>query len=96
MQVQLGFSLVEIAELTEDDIRSSGYVVDTLEAALWCLLTSASYPETVLKAVNLGDDTDTVAAVAGGLAGIIYGLEGIPDNWLAQLRHKELLESCLF
>ena len=85
-----------LAELTEDDIRSSGYVVDTLEAALWCLLASTSYPETVLKAVNLGDDTDTVAAVAGGLAGIIYGLEGIPDNWLAQLRHKELLESCLF
>ena len=88
--------LQTLAELTEDDIRSSGYVVDTLEAALWCLLTSTSYPETVLKAVNLGDDTDTVAAVAGGLAGIIYGLEGIPDNWLAQLRNKELLESCLF
>ena len=88
--------LQTLADLTEDDIRSSGYVVDTLEAALWCLLTSTSYPETILKAVNLGDDTDTVAAVAGGLAGIIYGLEGIPDNWLAQLRHKELLESCLF
>lgn len=88
--------LQTLAELTEDDIRSTGYVVDTLEAALWCLLTSTSYLETVLKAVNLGDDTDTVAAVAGGLAGIIYGLEGIPDNWLAQLRHKELLESCLF
>ena len=88
--------LQTLAELTADDIRSTGYVVDTLEAALWCLLTSTSYPETVLKAVNLGDDTDTVAAVAGGLAGIIYGLEGIPDNWLAQLRNKELLESCLF
>ena len=85
-----------LAELTEDDIRSSGYVVDTLEAALWCLLTSTSYPETVLKAVNLGDDTDTVAAVAGGLAGIIYGLEGIPADWLSQLRNKELLDSCLF
>ncbi len=87
--------LQTLADLTEDDIRSTGYVVDTLEAALWCLLTSTSYPETVLKAVNLGDDTDTVA-VAGGLAAIIYGLEGIPDNWLAQLRNKELLESCLF
>ena len=88
--------LQTLAELAEDDIRSSGYVVDTLEAALWCLLISTSYPETVLKAVNLGDDTDTVAAVAGGLAAIIYDLEGIPDNWLAQLRNKELLESCLF
>ena len=84
--------LQTLAELTEEDICSTGYVVDTLEAAL----TSTSYPETVLKAVNLGDDTDTVAAVAGGLAGIIYGLEGIPDNWLAQLRNKELLERCLF
>ncbi|MFC2551192.1 MAG: ADP-ribosylglycohydrolase family protein, partial [Streptococcus sanguinis] len=64
--------------------------------ALWCLLTITSYPETVLKAVNLGDDTDTVAAVAGGLAGIIYGLEGIPADWLSQLRNKELLDSCLF
>lgn len=88
--------LQNLAELTEKDIRSSGYVVDTLEAALWCLLTSTSYPETVLKAVNLGDDTDTVAAVAGGLAGIIYGLEGIPTDWVTQLRNKELLEACLF
>ena len=59
--------LQTLAELTEDDIRFIGYVVDTLEAALWCLLTSISYPETVLKAVNLGDDT-SVLAVKNSLA----------------------------
>lgn len=66
----------------EDDIKSSGYVVDTLEAAVWCFLNTDSYKECVLKAVNLGDDTDTVGAVAGGLAGLYYGLEAIPEKWL--------------
>lgn len=69
-------------ELPEDEIKSSGYVVHTLEAAIWCLLNTGSYSECVLKAVNLGDDTDTVGAVAGGLAGLAYGYEGIPAEWL--------------
>lgn len=60
-----------IAELSEPQISSSGYVVDTLEAAIWCFLTTDTYTDCVLKAVNLGDDTDTVAAVAGGLAGFL-------------------------
>lgn len=88
--------LSQLEELRESDIRSSGYVVDTLEAALWSLLHSHSYEETVLKAVNLGDDTDTVGAVAGGLAGIIYGFEGIPKEWFKCLRGKEIIESSLF
>ena len=67
--------------LTAREIRSSGYVVDTLEAAIWCLLTTGNYAECVLKAVNLGEDTDTVAAVAGGLAGALYGYETIPKKW---------------
>lgn len=57
----------------ENRILATSYVVDTLEAAIWCLLNTDSYKECVLKAVNLGDDADTVAAVAGGLAGIYYG-----------------------
>ena len=61
-------------------VGSSGYVVDTFVAAMWCLLTTDNYRDCVLKAVNLGSDTDTTAAVAGGLAGIMYGLEGIPDE----------------
>ena len=75
-----------------EDIRSSGYVVDTLEAAVWCLYTTGSYRECVLKAVNLGDDTDTVAAVAGGLAGALYGLDSIPKEWLWKLKKKDYIE----
>lgn len=78
-----------LASLPEESIKSSGYVVDTLQAALWCLLTTGSYRECMLKAVNLGSDTDTVAAVAGGLAGILYGTESIPKDWLDALAKKE-------
>lgn len=80
----------------EREVRSGGFVRDTFEAALWCLLRTASYAECVLTAVNLGDDADTTAAVAGGLAGIAYGLEGIPGEWLAALRGRDVIESCLF
>ena len=78
-----------LAALPEESTKSSGYVLDTLQAALWCLLTTHSYRECVLKAVNLGSDTDTVAAVAGGLAGILYGTESIPQDWLRVLAKKE-------
>lgn len=74
------FSL-KLATLPEREISSSGYVVDTLTAAIWCLLTSQGYRETVLKAVNLGGDTDTTGIVAGGLAGVHGGLADVPDNW---------------
>lgn len=80
------------ADFPEDEINSSGYVVSTLEAAVWCLLNSNSYEECVLKAVNLGDDTDTVGAVAGGLAGLLYGKAGIPEKWLEKLRRREYIE----
>ena len=82
----------DFADLPEEKIRSSGYVVDTLEAALWCLLNTDNYKDCVLKAVNLGEDTDTVAAVAGGLAGIYYGVEDIPEEWLKQLARREYIE----
>ena len=80
--------------LPENEIRSGGYVVDTLEAALWCLLNTENYRDCVLKAVNLGSDTDTVAAVVGGLAGIHYGLSGIPSDWMDGLKGKKLLNEC--
>ncbi|MDR2570053.1 MAG: ADP-ribosylglycohydrolase family protein [Oscillospiraceae bacterium] len=87
----------EFKILPKQEIKSSGYVVDTLEAALWCLLNTDSYESCVLKAVNLGEDTDTVAAVAGGLAGILYGYESIPEKWLDQITRlgyiKELCET---
>lgn len=79
--------------LDEDEIEGSGYVVQTLEAALWCLLNSDDYRSLALKAVNLGRDTDTVGAVAGGLGGIAYGLEQIPAEWIETLRNKELLKN---
>ena len=86
-------SITDFARTPEDEIRSGGYVVDTLEAALWCVLNTNNYRDCVLKTVNLGDDTDTVAAVAGGLAGCLYGMEGIPDGWLAGLRKAEDIEA---
>lgn len=76
----------------EKEIRSTGYVVDTLEAALWCLMTTSTYAECVLKAVNLGDDTDTVAAIAGGLAGALYGYDSIPQDWRNTLIKREYIE----
>ena len=79
----------DIHRLPEAEIRSSGYVIDTLEAAVWCLLTTDSYPAAVLRAVNLGQDTDTTAAVTGGLAGLLYGYDGIPEEWIRQTARRE-------
>ena len=84
-----------IAYFPRHEIESTGYVVHALEAALWSLLTSNSYKETVLKAVNLGDDTDTTAAIAGGLAGLYYGKADIPVEWLEKLvRRREIEDLC--
>ncbi|MGV0105970.1 ADP-ribosylation/Crystallin J1 [Nostoc sp. DSM 114160] len=79
----------EIAKLPVEEINSGGYVIDTLESSLWCLLNSSSYSEAVLKAVNLGGDTDTTAAVTGGLAGIYYGVENIPQKWINQIVRRQ-------
>ncbi len=82
-----------LAHVEWAEIRSTGYVIDTLEAAIWCLLRGGDFRETVLLAVNLGDDTDTVAAVAGGLAGTLYGLGGAPPDLLHGLaRVNDLME----
>lgn len=78
-----------LIRIPRSDIKSSGYVVDTLEAAIWCFLTTDSYKECVLKAVNLGDDTDTVGAVAGGLAGYYYGIDNIPSEWIDIIPKKD-------
>ena len=64
----------DLKSLNIDQIRSSGYVVDTLEASLWCTIKNDSYESTVITAVNLGEDTDTIGAITGSLNGIIYGL----------------------
>lgn len=67
------------------DIRGSGYVVDCLEAALWCFARTESFTDAVLAAANLGDDADTTAAVCGQLAGAFYGERGIPGLWIKRL-----------
>ena len=81
-----------IYKLREDEIKSGGYVVDTLEASIWCLLTTHNYKEAVLKAVNLGADTDTTGAVTGGLAALLYGFDNIPKSWIAQIARGSDIE----
>lgn len=76
---------------TEAEIRGSGYCVESLEAALWCLETTGSFKEAVLKAVNLGDDADTTGAICGQLAGARYGVDGIPAKWVEQLAMSEAI-----
>lgn len=78
-----------LATLRPEAIKSDGYVVHTLEAALWSVLTTHTFSDAVLVAVNLGEDTDTTATVAGGLAGLAYGLKAIPTEWLDVLARKE-------
>lgn len=63
-----------------------------MEAALWCLVTTGSYCECALKAVNLGHDTDTIAAIAGGLAGLWYGYNSIPEEWRTVIQRREWIE----
>lgn len=83
----------DFASTSERRIESGGYVIDTLTASIWCLLTTNSFSDCVLKAVNLGDDTDTTGCVAGGLAGVFYGVEAIPADWLAALPRQEDLRT---
>ena len=85
--------MLKIASWTEEDIKSGGYVIDTLQAAAWCLLTTESYAECVIKAVNLGRDTDTTAAVAGALAGMWYGAKTIPVNWTEVLAKQDEIKA---
>ncbi len=79
----------DIYSVGENEINGSGYVVHTLEASIWCLLTTTNYRDAVLLAVNLGNDTDTTATVTGGLAALLYGFENIPVEWVEVLARKE-------
>jgi ADP-ribosylglycohydrolase len=82
-----------IKNMNIDDLDSSGYVVGTFVSALWCFLNTDNYKDCVLTAVNLGKDTDTVAAIAGGLAGLYYGIDAIPTEWKNKLVYYKYLES---
>ena len=85
----------EFCSLPINAIDSSGYVIHSLEAAVWCLANTDRYRDCILKAVNLGGDTDTTAAIAGGLAGLFYGVEGIPKTWVEKLRGKDIIDKAI-
>ena len=76
----------------ENKISTTGYVLDTVEASVYCLLATNSYSECVLRAVNLGDDTDTIAAIAGSVAGLLYGFNSISKNWLCVLVKRDFID----
>ena len=82
----------EFYHKSREEIKSTGYVVDTLKACLWCIGTTNSFKDAVLKAVNLGEDTDTIGAITGTLAGAKYSFESIPKEWIEKLVNKALIE----
>jgi len=94
LELKVGeYDVAHLHTLEEEEISSSGYVLSSLEASIWCFLNSESYAEAVLKAVNLGEDTDTTGAITGGIAGIYYGFENIPKEWVAELVRKDDIEN---
>ena len=94
LELKVGeYDIAPLYNLQEEEISSSGYVLHSLEASLWCFLNSESYSEAVLKAVNLGEDTDTTGAITGGISGIYYGFENIPQEWIVELVRKEDIEN---
>lgn len=93
-EIRKTFSKIFTGELSDCSvhiIKSGGYVVDSLEAALWCLLHTDSYETAVLTAVNLGHDTDTIGCITGGVAGIVYGINNIPMTWKKTLRRSDMV-----
>jgi len=89
------FRLEDFAKNTEKSIKSTGYVVDSLEAAVWSLITTNTLQEGMLRAVNLGGDTDTIGAIAGGLAVLFYGYDSVPESWRKQIiKEEEIIALC--
>lgn len=85
-------NMEKLGKIPVEQINSGDYVIESVEAALWCLLNTSDFKDCVLKAVNLGDDTDTTATIAGGLAGIYYGYKNIPEHWLEVIICREWIE----
>ncbi len=81
----------DIAKLKIDEINSSGYVLDTLEAAMWVTLNTNKYSESIIGAINLGGDTDTIGAITGSITGLLYGYETMPDKWTSKIQNKDYL-----
>ena len=85
----------DIRNYNEETLKSSGYVVDTLETAIWVILNTNNYEDSIVKAVNLGGDTDTIGAITGSISGILYGYDNIPKKWLDKLKNKDYLEEII-
>lgn len=85
----------KIIYCSKEEIKSTGYVIDTLEASLWSLLTTDNYKEAVLKSANLGGDADTITAITGSMAGIYYGLESIPKEWINSIQEIEKIDNII-
>ncbi len=82
----------DLKRLSIDQIKSTGYIVDSLEASLWCTVNNDTYENAVITAVNLGNDTDTIGAITGSLNGVIYGENNIPERWKNKLKKKDYIE----
>lgn len=82
-------NIITTLDVSRDEVKSSGYVIHTLHAALWCFKNTDNFRDAILLAANLGDDADTVAAVTGQIAGAFYGMSGIPSEWLDKLFETE-------
>lgn len=80
---------IEVQRL--DQIKSTGYIVDTLESAIWIFMNAQHYKEAIIASTNIGGDTDTIGAIVGSMAGIYYGFDSIPSNWLDKLQRKDYL-----
>ncbi len=83
----------DISTISRDQIKSGGYVIDSLEASFWCILKTSSYDQAVLTAVNLGGDTDTTAAITGGMAGAFYGIDTASRRWYDGIARINDIES---
>jgi ADP-ribosyl-[dinitrogen reductase] hydrolase len=82
-------NILTTLDVSRDEVESSGYVIHTLHAALWCFKNTDNFRDAILLATNLGGDADTVAAVTGQIAGAFYGMSGIPIIWLDKLYETE-------
>lgn len=97
-EVKLKYSRIlfsDISTLNINDINSSGYVVDTLEAVFWIILNCSSYNESIIGAINLGGDTDTIGAITGSIAGILYGYDNISKRWISKLKNKDYIDEII-
>lgn len=97
-EVKLEYSRIlfsDISTLNINDVNSSGYVVDTLEAVFWIILNCSNYNESIIGAINLGGDTDTIGAITGSIAGILYGYDNISKRWISKLENKDYIDEII-